>query len=144
MATRARLETSATSAPQRIAGSGVAVVHELPGRLRLRLPALADPRVSAGQLEAWLDAVDVVRHVRVNRVARSVVVEYRAGGDAREAVLHRLDRFRVEAGGEPPAAFDGEAGVVGLVTALATLALLPILPAAGKRMLTLLDRKSVV
>ena len=138
MATRARLETSATRAPERIAGSGVAVVHELPGRLRLRLPVLADPRVSAGQLEAWLDAVDVVRHVRVNRVARSVVVEYRAGGDAREAVLHRLDRFRVEAGGEPPAAFDGEAGVVGLVTALATLALLPILPAAGKRMLTLL------
>lgn len=112
-------------------------MHEVPGRIRLRMPLLADARLSAGQLEAWLDAVDVVRHVRINRVARSIVIDYRPGEDAREAVLDRLHRFRAELDG-PAEEDDGDAGVVELVSAVMAMALIPVLPPAGKKALTLL------
>jgi heavy metal translocating P-type ATPase len=93
--------------------------------------------VSAGQVEFWLETLDVVEHVRVNRPARSVVVEFRPGNAARTAVLERVRRFRIDPQGAPTD--EGEdGGVVGLFTALAALALLPVLPAVGKRALTLL------
>ncbi len=115
----------------------IRLVHELPGRLRLRMPALGDPRISSGMLEAWLDAIDCVRNVRINRAARCIVIEYGPGDEAREAVLDRLERFRIEPDGAA-AEVEPETGVVGLVSALVALVLVPVLPMAGKRALTLL------
>lgn len=59
----------------------VRVAHHTPGRIRLKLSGLSlselrsfDPRPFAG----FLDGIEAVRSVRVNRAALSAVVEYDA------------------------------------------------------------------
>ena len=131
------IEEAPAADSEPVVGVAFEPVHELPGRIRLRVPAVADPRVSIGALEAWLDIVDVVRHVRINRAARSIVIDYRPGDGARDAVIERLERFRVDLD-ESATEEDGDGGIAGLVSALVALALVPVLPPAGKRALTLL------
>lgn len=52
------------------------VVHELPGRLRLKSNTLRDPSLDTGYIAALIKAQPGVRHVRVNQPAASIVVEY--------------------------------------------------------------------
>ncbi|MFW5816030.1 MAG: HAD-IC family P-type ATPase [Wenzhouxiangella sp.] len=116
---------------------GAHIVHELPGRLRLRLPALAQAGEAAGQLEAWMEGDSSVVHLRVNASARCVVIEYAPEAGAREAVLDRLARFRIDpdlVGVNP----EEEAELLPLLTGLMSLLLIPFLPTTGKRLLTLL------
>ncbi|MEE4637321.1 MAG: heavy metal translocating P-type ATPase [Wenzhouxiangella sp.] len=116
---------------------GAYIVHDLPGRLRLRLPALAHAGPSAAQLQAWMEADPAVLHVRINRAARALVVEYDPDSASREATLERLGRFRLDADlREQP--LEEEAEILPLVCGVAALLLVPFLPPAGKRILTLL------
>jgi hypothetical protein len=59
----------------------VGIVHQLPGRIRLRLgPAILQRAAASGldaeQARAWLKAVPGIRNVRVNSLAASMVIEY--------------------------------------------------------------------
>ncbi|SDG49319.1 heavy metal translocating P-type ATPase [Roseospirillum parvum] len=52
------------------------VVHACPGRTRFRVPALADPSLDRRYVVAYLEALPGVSRARVNRHARSLVVEH--------------------------------------------------------------------
>jgi hypothetical protein len=57
------------------------IVHQVPGRIRLRMgPAILQRAAASGigaeQAGAWLDAVPGIRGVRVNPLAASLVIEY--------------------------------------------------------------------
>lgn len=69
------------------------LVHEVPGRLRLRVPALRDLGQDASELESWMDAVAGLRQARVSRAAASLTLEYQGGAETREALLKRLVAF---------------------------------------------------
>ncbi|MBK1706596.1 heavy metal translocating P-type ATPase [Halochromatium glycolicum] len=107
--------------------SNYRIVHEVPGRLRLRIPALGEPGCEAGALEDWMDAAAPVQEVRANRSARTLIIRYRGGDDARAALLRRLERFSSEP--IPGYSEDGvrEAEVAPMITTLFTLAMLPLL-----------------
>ena len=115
------------------------LVHEVPGRLRLRVPALGRPGVDAGWVEAWMDAVAPVTEVRANTAARSLTVHYRGDDAGRAAVLKRLAAF-------VPRPVPGEAGddareaeIAPMVTTLLTLAILPFLSRPLQRVLTFVN-----
>lgn len=60
---------------------GLRIVHQLPGRIRLRLgPAILERAAASGldpeRAGSWLDAVPGIRAVRVNPLAGSLVIEY--------------------------------------------------------------------
>jgi manganese/zinc-transporting P-type ATPase C len=114
------LDSSATLSDYRI-------VHELPGRLRLRIPALGAPGFDPDDLEDWMDPLGVVHVARANRGARTLVVVYRETSGARDAVLRRLESYspRIEPGlivGEPR-----DAEIAPMVTTALTIAILPFL-----------------
>ncbi|MFP4209223.1 MAG: heavy metal translocating P-type ATPase [Wenzhouxiangella sp.] len=116
---------------------GAYIVHDLPGRLRLRLPALGHAGAAAAQLQAWMEADPAVLHVRINPAARALVVEYDLASSSREATLDRLGRFRFDADLREQT-LEEEAEILPLVCGVAALLLVPFLPPIGKRILTLL------
>jgi cation-transporting P-type ATPase C len=113
------------------------VVHEVPGRLRLRVPALAQPQTDPAYLEAWLEAVHRVERVRINRAACSLVVEYGGDDRVRQAILTRLETFSDQAAPDQPSGETLEAEVAPMVTSAASLVVLPFLPPAAQKLLTL-------
>jgi len=54
------------------------VVHAIPGRLRLRIPKLAEDSEYAKKLQHLVEGLDFVTHARINSPASSLVVEYDA------------------------------------------------------------------
>ena len=112
------------------------LVHEVPGRLRLRVPALARRDTDVAHLEAWLEEVRGVESVRTNRAARCVVVEHAADAGVRDEVLRRLGRFSPEDLPGPPADTAVRAEVAPLLKDALTLVLLPLLPPLAQRLLT--------
>jgi hypothetical protein len=52
------------------------VVHQVPGRIRLRIPRLKTDDTYAPRLESFLESVDHVRSIRINVSAASVVVSF--------------------------------------------------------------------
>jgi len=76
--------------------NGLRLVHETPGRLRVRLPMLVDPLIDFSWLETWLESVRGVSSVRVNRHARSIVLEYDGQNATRDAMLALLGGLRRE------------------------------------------------
>ncbi|WP_449242391.1 heavy metal translocating P-type ATPase [Desulfovibrio sp.] len=75
----------------------VSVIHELPGRLRLRARILADPSLDRAYLEALLGGLPGVRSARVNERAASLVLEYDGKKATRRKVLDLLGRIPDEA-----------------------------------------------
>lgn len=116
------------------------LVHEVPGRLRLRVPALRDPGLDLAYLESWMDAVAPVRQARANRSAASITLEYEGGAAARAAILERLSRF--PQGDLPPLGVgeDREADVAPMVTSLLGLAALPWLTPPAQKLLTFVNQ----
>jgi Cu2+-exporting ATPase len=64
------------------------VLHQLPGRIRIRVPELGANDHHAIWLKAALDITPVVTHLRINQAANSVVIQYQPG--AAEQVHIRL------------------------------------------------------
>jgi P-type Cu2+ transporter len=54
----------------------VQVLHQIPGRLRIRIAELGDDSRQYSQLETALAALPGVTQVRINRAARSVAIQY--------------------------------------------------------------------
>ncbi|MBK1630422.1 hypothetical protein CKO31_06615 [Thiohalocapsa halophila] len=122
-----------------MAGIDYRIVHEVPGRLRLHIPAMGQPGCEAAWLRAWMAAAAAVTEARANAPARTLVLRYSGGPAARAALLHRLGTFtpeRVAGAGE-----DGvrEAELAPIVTTLLTLAALPWLTPPLQLVLTMVN-----
>ncbi|WP_295885754.1 heavy metal translocating P-type ATPase [uncultured Thiohalocapsa sp.] len=134
----------AAPAPAPTPGIDYRIVHEVPGRIRLRIPALGRSGCEAAWMEAWMDAAAAVTEARANPVAGSLVLRYTGGAAAREALLHRLQAFT-------PERIDGladdcgrEAAAAPMVTTLLTLAALPFLTPPMQMLLTLVNLGSTL
>jgi cation transport ATPase len=115
------------------------IVHEVPGRIRLHIPAIGKPGYEASWLAAWMDAAAAVTEARANAAARTLVLRYTGGAAAREALLHRLGTFTPEqlVGFSEDGLREDE--LAPMVTTLLTLALLPWLTPPMQLMLTLVN-----
>ena len=75
----------------------VSVLHEIPGRLRLRYPRAADPALDQQYLRAILLAVPGVKDARINARAASIVLQYDGKDQTRQECLEMLGRIPREA-----------------------------------------------
>lgn len=71
----------------------VRVLHEIPGRMRLRYARAADPALDREYLRAMLLAMPGVREVRVNSNAASIVIHYDGEEKTRQSCLHLLNHI---------------------------------------------------
>ena len=55
---------------------GYAIAHAVPGRVRLKMPQLALDANFAQRLQQALNADEYVNHVRINRAAASIAINY--------------------------------------------------------------------
>ncbi len=55
---------------------GYAIAHAVPGRVRLRMPQLAIDPDFANRLQQALKADQYVKHIRINRAAASIAINY--------------------------------------------------------------------
>ncbi|MCF7978836.1 MAG: hypothetical protein K9L82_12615, partial [Chromatiaceae bacterium] len=112
------------------------IIHEVPGRLRLRIPALGEPGYEASALEDWIDAAAPTLEVRANRSARTLIIHYQGGAEARRSLLRRLEHFSGEL--IPGYSEDGmrDAEIAPMITTLFTLAALPFLTPRMRVVLT--------
>ena len=114
------------------------ILHALPGRLRLRVPALSEAGLGES-LRDWLDGLKGVEDVRVNRRARSLVVDYAPDLLTQTQLLARLDAHGPRAAvGQLRDASD-DPSVTPLVRNVLTLLLLPLLPRPAQHVATLLN-----
>ena len=116
--------------------SDYSILHEVPGRLRLRVPELGTPGCEASYLEAWMDAAAPVVEARANPAARSLAVRYTGAAKGRAAVLARLTGFSPQE--IPGVVEDGvrEAEVAPMITTALTIAVLPLLSPRLRQVLT--------
>lgn len=114
------------------------ILHELPGRLRLRVPALAGAGVGE-PLRYWLDALDGVEDVRINRAARSLVIDYDPRRLAQAQLLARFDAFAPPTGSSRIHPELDEPPITPLVRNVLTIMLLPLLPRPAQHVVTLLN-----
>ncbi|MDZ7752789.1 MAG: HAD-IC family P-type ATPase [Gammaproteobacteria bacterium] len=119
-----------------MAGGDCSVVHEVPGRLRLRVPLLAEPSTDPRLLETWMETVPGVERVRVNRGARSLVVEYPPHLDLTATIRARLAAYGPPEAPATPPGRGSEAGMAPILGAATSLLLLPFLPPPAQRLLT--------
>ncbi len=116
---------------------GYRLVHATAARLRLRVPALADPDFDAAWLEAWIDGAPGVSDVRINRKAASVTIAFDAARTDRGSVLARVSAFRPDQGPDIGADVTPIGEVTPMVRSAIALAVLPLLPPFARRGLTL-------
>ncbi|AFL73345.1 heavy metal translocating P-type ATPase [Thiocystis violascens] len=114
------------------------LLHALPGRLRLRVPALSEVGVGES-LRYWLDAQDGVEDVRINRAARSLVVDYDPRQLAQARLLAWLDAFGPRAGASQMRDAPDDPSIAPLVRNVLTLLLLPLLPRPAQHVATYLN-----
>lgn len=123
------------------------IVHEVPGRMRLRLPVLGQPHLDQAYLETWLEGAPGVKEVQINRAARSLVVIHDRDAGVRARVLARLGAFDPAAGlpllPEEGGA-DADEDIVPIARSLATLALLPLLSPGAQKLVTFVNLGSTL
>lgn len=120
------------------------LVHETPGRLRFKLPFLADPLIDFAWLQTWLESVDGVESVRINRRARSVIFEFDQRPESREKIvliMHKLRRRDLPVGDTEP---DTGAELAGIVRSAALLLAFPFLSGPLRAALTWLNISRVL
>jgi P-type Cu2+ transporter len=91
----AKLEKSKQLVPQKqamTAHDNCQIVHTIPGRVRFRVPQLAENDQYADRLQQLLESDNWVTKVRVNRQAASIAISYQLGCSDRhmQAYLMRL------------------------------------------------------
>ncbi|MFH1137681.1 MAG: heavy metal translocating P-type ATPase [Pseudomonadota bacterium] len=69
------------------------IMHEAPGRIRVRNPVFHDPAFDPVHLEAHLTGIPGVTSVRFNLKAAGVVVRYDGSDPAREEIIRVIDNF---------------------------------------------------
>lgn len=103
------------------------VVHELPGRLRLKSNRLRDPALDVDYIAALLAAQPGVTDVRVNQRACSVVVEYDGSDSCKTRIKQQLQNIPVEAYTPDPGASDAP-DLSEVVAQAVVAALTPVTP----------------
>lgn len=73
------------------------IVHEVPGRLRLRSRRLFDPALDLKYLEALTGSLPGVDSVRTNKWGSSIVIDYDADPKNRTRILNLLENIPTEA-----------------------------------------------
>lgn len=68
--------TAAQSAVKAPSAKGVEIVHAIPGRVRLRVPKIAQDSTCADRLQTALSAQPEVTEIRLNPLTASIVVQY--------------------------------------------------------------------
>ncbi len=68
--------TAAQSAVKAPSAMGVEIVHAIPGRVRLRVPKIAQDSTCADRLQTALSAQPEVTEIRLNPLTASIVVQY--------------------------------------------------------------------
>ncbi|WP_052128743.1 HMA2 domain-containing protein [Neosynechococcus sphagnicola] len=71
----------------------VEVAHAAAGRLRVRIPQLADDRDFTHQLADWVSALDGVEEMRINGMARSLIIEYSPAVLTESALLDQISGY---------------------------------------------------
>lgn len=120
-------------------GNGLRLVHETPRRLRFKLALLRDPLIDFSWLETWLETLSGVEAVRINRHARSVILEYDGASTTRAAIIELLTELRRERlpSGEPAPTTPAE--IAPVLTTAALIIALPFLSPSVRRLLTFLN-----
>ena len=67
-----------------------ALLHEVPGRLRVRDPAIAGDASRAASRAALVQALPGIRRVKANPLTGSLVVEHDGAPERRDAILAAL------------------------------------------------------
>lgn len=67
-----------TSDHSHLLGEGVSIIHNVPGRLRLRIEQLNSDPLFAKRLQRLLENDNCVISVRINRTVASIVINYEA------------------------------------------------------------------
>ena len=93
----------------------IEVAHEVPGRLRLQVPALSGNPQHAAWLRRQLLSLPGVVSAKPNLTTGSVVVEYESGATNRDLILASLRRHTPTA---PEARARGQPETVPIVAAL--------------------------
>lgn len=115
------------------------VVHELRGRLRVRVPALGRRGFPVDALEYWIESRSGVIEAQANPGAQSLVIRFDPAHADRVALLRRLASFEPSAESRRVARKSGAAEIAPLVRTGMTLLLLPFLPPAAKHVLTFVN-----
>jgi hypothetical protein len=68
--------TASQSVVKAPSGMGVEIVHAIPGRVRLRVPTIAQDSTCADRLQTALSAQPEVTEIRLNPLTASIVVQY--------------------------------------------------------------------
>jgi cation-transporting P-type ATPase C len=120
------------------------LVHEVPGRLRFRIPTLGEPGLEAAFVEDWMQAATAVTEARANQSARTLIVHYQGGDAARASVVRRLESVSREE--IPGYREDGgrEAEIAPMITTAMTLAVLPFLTPRMQKVLTFVNVSSTL
>lgn len=111
------------------------IMHEIPGRLRLRLPQLGSPGYAAEDVAAWLEPLP---GVQAQPSTHYLIIDYQTALLTRQDVLQRLGAYPPVDTDDLPVA-PRPSDLTPLATSLFTLALLPLLPPLGRIVLTLLN-----
>ncbi|MGD9919025.1 MAG: heavy metal translocating P-type ATPase [Paenirhodobacter sp.] len=117
---------------QPVTGAGqekISIVHEVPGRLRVRMPLLGLARLDIDQLARMLRAIPGVTAVRINPAATSLVFRHDGDAGTRARILDRL--ASLEHGQlcfQSPQDAAGRPALSPMLWRAALLALRPVLP----------------
>ncbi|MGG6297059.1 heavy metal translocating P-type ATPase [Leptolyngbya sp. AN02str] len=71
----------------------VELVHQIPGRARFRIPMLATHAAIADHLETALTHLPGIMSIRLNRAARSLIIQYEIGHSVEEQLPYLLSHY---------------------------------------------------
>jgi hypothetical protein len=78
------------------------IVHSIPGRIRVRIPQLAEDTAYACKLQNLIESIKYVSEVRINAWARSLVVSYKIKAISsevfQEQLIHTIAQASAESG----------------------------------------------
>ena len=121
------------------------IIHELPGRIRLKGPVFSVPALDRPFFEAYILAIEGVKESKINYKASSIVIEYDKNSDTRDRILSSLTVFPQEAlSGRRFPDTRVDADVSGIFLSAAVLLVLPFLSMRLKSILSWLSLSPVI
>jgi Cu2+-exporting ATPase len=131
---------SPNQAGEMLASADLEIVHELPGRIRLKGPFLSHPALDIPFFEGYIIAIEGIEDVRINHKASSIVIEYSGNSDTRDRILSSLAIPPKEALSDHRYTDTRtDADVSGIILSLVVLLALPILPMRLKAIISWLS-----
>lgn len=76
--------------------NGVKLVHETPGRIRFKVPLVADPLIDYSWMQTWMESIKGVESARINRPALSVIFTYNGAFETRDKIFYLLNELHLQ------------------------------------------------